>query len=267
MSASAVGASANPALFRQHAFEDAWLIPLIESVTVGVDDQSVSQWLLHAVLAAEGVRWLRLGAQVGYFVEASLPDVLDTVPIDYARFLIEAYPVDIGLNPVSFGRILWESVEELTPERLEFLELMFFADTQTFGRRIGDVRELSEALERRPWLIIPPAAVDRIAWALEGADLVVDPFLTPARWRRIPPAWRGLDYHEAWYSKDGGPQPLIRKQEVDSYRNVIARAMQWCIEYEQTPTHLRGSFLTKAADDTGLEDGVLPPWAQELGRD
>lgn len=164
----------DPALFRLRAFEADWLTPLL--------DAPPSE--LNAVLAAEAQRWLSLGMDVGYFAEAPLvgPQFAGPLPEEVAGFFQGELPI---IDIADFGLALTQAQDDLTLERREFLDLVFFADDAVWHSHLHEVWELAGALAGRPTLRLSAEAMDSVSWSLEGAasHIAGGTVYLPAHWR------------------------------------------------------------------------------------
>lgn len=107
--------------------------------------------------------------------------------IDFIKY--ELAPVsDFERNLV--GRYQYLTLEAIwrdavTPELARCVELVLFANEQRWNQKISELDHLTRRLEQNPALIPSSDEVDRVAWALTGAeDLYEDDSITwTAAWR------------------------------------------------------------------------------------
>src|ERR1039458_9793695 len=168
----------NPALFRLRAFEIDWVAPLL--------DEPDSE--LRSFLLAEAKQWGELGQQIGYFETAPFSDErLATVPADkLAAVLADQEQPEITL--ADFQDSLMEAQEDLTPERREFLNLVFFSDEKEWNERLGQASALADQLldipvselTSSPKSIFSAEAMDNVSWLLGGPDSELEDGAGPA---------------------------------------------------------------------------------------
>ena len=208
----------NPALFRLRVFEAEWVAPLL--------DEPDSE--LRSLLLAEAKHWLELGQQIGYF-EVEPEDAradgrfgsADTepypslmtgevvqLPAHHGRLEVlpahelEALPpheLEVLFNTATqdrpsltdFQHGLSEAMEDLRPERREFLELVFFASEEEWAARLQQATTLTAELVDVPAseLVDSPKAIfseetlNNVDWLLEGPDSEIEYEALPAGWR------------------------------------------------------------------------------------
>lgn len=246
--------AADSPLFRLLTFLRDWLDPLVDTANRALHREGAGgRWLLAKALLEESYTWVSAGQEVGYFATQDLPE---PTPSQVPASWFAQYEVD----PATFADELLAAVEDVTPSRRAFLGLMFFERNDVFSRRLEEVAEAAEALSRRPWLSLPPRAVDHLAWALDGADFSSG-HLGPAGWRM------NAD-HRAWSSalevEDGYALPEQRRQALELHRPSFLAATRWYADYEQTPPELRLRPALSRAGETPTEEPWIPSWAQDL---
>jgi hypothetical protein len=257
--------SVAPSLFRLRAFELSWRTPMMRraSRSTLVGDRRA---LLYSVLVLETDRWLALGQRVGYFADipfATSParDPTARRAESWSDRLWSGGEPPTDLDPLTFSCELTEATEQLTPARLEFLALILFEPYKVFQARLGEVRELADAITRRPWLSVPPRAVDRVAWSLDGAAFPD----SALRWS--PAFWRQSIDDDVWHTGAVEPRRLIpRKVALDDVRKEIAAAMEWHIESSQSPAEGREAAVIRGSAEVAPPDAWLPQWVLEMGQ-
>ncbi len=177
--------SVNPPLFRLRAFEEEWLEPLIESVD--------AETPLDEVLLVEAERWLALGKAVGYFADRPLwtqrAQRAEAPSVTPLADWIRSRPAPPGLDAAGFDRALSHAREDLTTQRRELLCLVLFAPDDEWAQSIDELREFVRLVGRKQVPPPPPAMIDRVAWALEGALSDDNEDLDPLD-VKLPAGWR-----------------------------------------------------------------------------
>jgi len=250
----------DPALFRLRLFVEQWVVPLNRVASndpFSGDPQG--PWVLSSVLRVEADRWIELGRMLGYFADEPIPGPSTRAAFPEDRFFNNPYALEF--DDVTFSETLRTAMEDLTPARREFLSLVIFERDDLFEQRLEEVRELADALTAQPWLNVPARAVDKIEWSLDGA------YLSPLR--GTPAEWRGIthDENEAWTLGADRTRtkrtPIARRDAVDDVRRTAAKAIEWAIEYEQTPVELRAAQASRRGVDN--PEASLPSWVREMG--
>lgn len=169
---------------RLRLFESEWLDGLVKppgSSKIG----GVGAHMLNAVLLGECRHWFERGKEVGYFDSAASLDIPETDLIDEAQFFARAFLSARG--EADFAIDLIEARAELTPERLKFLRLTFFADQEEWEREFGLVQALAASIQEAPWQVVPENYMGAVSWALSGADGNLNLMGSPASWRSRSP--------------------------------------------------------------------------------
>ena len=260
----------DPPLFRLLAFDAEWIRPLLtnmprDTIHSGIRP-SAPQSQLDITLAVEAAQWVRLGQAAVYFpdpaperIERSLAQ-LDNVGdhLDVSAWFVDSWAG--VLDPQNFARSLANSREALTGERRTFLRLLFFTSEDDYSKRVAEVDEIADALNHRPWLILPPETVDRIAWSLEH------PGPTSAEHNASPAWWRMTYQATSWETSSldavvrGRRTAADRWKELERIRNPLLTSSQWKLEFEATPTEIRSSAA--ASQPRGDLPADWPPgWA------
>jgi hypothetical protein len=185
---------------------------------------------LTAVLLFEAIGWLRLGQRSGYFpgidalpgmIEPSgvlLQDALELDDLFGPRLGTHGDP-DLQRGDTEFGELLLESVVSLTADRREFLLLSYFAPDEEWDNRIGEVENLTNLLAAHPDLIVADSEMDRLTWALQGAE--------PDEQEGTPSGWR-----TGWQCLGDAEGPTMRvelsgdMQQRLAYRSQALRLLR-----------------------------------------
>jgi hypothetical protein len=250
--------SIDPPGFRVRTFARDWLIPLVDrAAREPYTGDPMGPWALASALLDEAFAWIEAGQEVSYFADVELPE--PTLRASITPSLVSA-----GYSPRDqevFSRDLVAALDDLTPERREFLSLVCFEREEFFAARLDEVREVADILAERPWLTVPPRAVDRISWALNGAAL---PGFSagPASWRfnfdvfagQVPVTAAGVT-----------TVPSRRRREVEEVRMKITSIVESYLEYQEAPQEFRRGLLTQPDTESG--EHLLPPWARDLPED
>jgi tetratricopeptide (TPR) repeat protein len=165
----------DPARFRLRAFEADWVQPLL------TDPPSS----LRSLLLTEAKRWIELGVDVGYFAgETELDDVAREEDRRLVTSVIPPMQTSSINDITDFEQRLMEALDDLTPERREFLELVCFASERDWEGRLDQVRGIARALIGAP-AKGSPVVIDNARWSLDGAvsQIADAPQGTPAQWR------------------------------------------------------------------------------------
>jgi hypothetical protein len=211
--------SVAPALFRVRAFEQDWSA-LLRRIATLERQYPFRYGGLNAVLAAEARRWLRLGTEIGYFGGADdlmLPEghegqgYFEEVHIDEASF----FPGDPPeLTPFEFADQVNLSREDLTLPRVEFLFLLMFSSGTDWEKRLTELSDFAEELERQPLSRNPASTLNRVAWGLSGAE-------SETGERGCPAMWRLGDFEICFLGED----PLRTKQRLTDLSSIRARVL------------------------------------------
>jgi hypothetical protein len=243
----------DPTLFRLRAFEADWVEPLKSrfgrSIEADASSESGRGAKLSIVLLFEAQSWIDVGQLMGYFpAAADADDSLGRVQIEgeslerYVEdgeslpFVFEPHEslshVDPDVGPLSYERELTQALDDLTPERTEFLHMFFFSTDTEWEERLAKVREFAGELHRRPGSIVASDLLDSVAWCLSGPQSQFNrgEILFPADWRSAtlrPPNRR----HE--------PRFEFRDDELMEIRADIRAATAWFAEDERTSAEIR----------------------------
>jgi hypothetical protein len=284
MSSGVADGQVAPALFRLRAFEADWFRPLMSAVPPRILTHEPGAWApgaaLNLALALEAERWIRLGQKVQYFpdsagqLEADLEQIA-RVGLDVGLDIFFPHEFSAGPGQGAFAAALGEAQESLTADRRSLLRLMFFESEVAFAMRLTEVREIAQALSHRPWLRLPPSAVARIAWSLEGiyapGELSSSPESHP--WMG-PMSWRTTVSHTAWTKAGRWPEAFdypnagprrdarARWKDLEPHRNAIFAATEWTIDYETAPAELRPMLAREVEIGGDTADDWLPTWAR-----
>jgi hypothetical protein len=223
---------------------------------------------LFLALRAEADLWVHDGIRIGYF--RGQPKAESN--INALRNLgIEVYAArePLGYDISRFAREISQAQDDLTDARAEFLTLVFFEAEEQFSSRRMELVELSSSLRRRPWLRFSVEVVDRVAWALDGADLPGPTELD------LPWSWRSDLSHPAWRLTAGfgqqvprGPSmprksPEERHRAIMPARNEILVATRWMFELDEIPPEARADAVQRL-ESLADEDDDLPGWVKRL---
>lgn len=141
---------------------------------------------IGALLIAELVDWQVLGLNRGFFEgEPRFRRALNRSEVlKLYNKLPRAHERSDNERRQSHNAIqdsLVAAVEDLTPERLEFVRLLVAATDDEFGERIGGLYEVAELVaSRSPGEAIQVGEVD---WALSGRESTLGGWSGPAGWR------------------------------------------------------------------------------------
>ena len=222
----------DPAQFRLRAFEQDWVLPLLDEVDGLVETDSARR--LDLALLLEARLWRSLGVRTGYF--AGAPEIdLDAPLGDLGEFaeIVEAaeYTRSWIQRADRFGDLLAQALDDLTPERRELLRIVYFAEEEEWQRRIVEVRRLAHAVAERPSSSMPPGWVDRVAWAIEGPWTENRALLAYSYSARLPSYWRSS------HGIAEGRHATARRRWVDlrEPRTAIANAFAPVPRAETTP--------------------------------
>ena len=147
----------------------------------GDDPISVSVVEIQLSLTAELAAWYELGAKAGYF-SGGFPHTAALHEVGLANFVedLASAGLSMGVDDVaSFEASLVAALEDLNPDRLEFVRLIRFAGDSEFLDRFRELR----AAVRRPSAFVSEDGHFRLGWALAGRDSSIPAVVTPARWR------------------------------------------------------------------------------------
>ena len=162
---------ADPPLFRQRAFEEDW--------GLAAGTRSINP-KLAALLWEEGRRWLELGARSDYFRGAR--SQLGSRQSDSLALFFPAVSELPTLDPGDFARYLTAAREDLTADRVTFLDLLLFSTDQTWTDRLTQVERFVDYLAASPGPQISEIA--SIDWFILGGHSVLDTDAAgPAYWR------------------------------------------------------------------------------------
>lgn len=173
----------NPALFRLRVFEDEWLESLAGEIERAGSEEE--RWL-PLVLLKEAERWYELGRRLGYFPsQASLrgfsPPSL-SLPEALLPLLKSIQNSDSPTSALQLSHSLILAQEELTPERREYLYLLYFATDSVWEQRLAELQVASEDVSLS---LLQGEGLSQLSWwALFGAQSELDPETAgPAAWR------------------------------------------------------------------------------------
>ncbi len=158
--------------FRLQAFEHDW---------VGRFERD-STPAFNAALGEESRRWILLGQRIGYFAADTPQDVYVE---DSAAGLFETDEAVAQIeDPDEFAAALWDAQDDLTPRRRAYIQLLMFADDDTWDDAIVSLRSYVRQLgATAPGESLPLLPKD-LGWALSGAESdLEDDLRSPANWR------------------------------------------------------------------------------------
>jgi hypothetical protein len=204
-------------LFRLRVFEREWLGEITTppgSSGLG----SVGSHMLNAALLLEGKRWLALGREIGYFDSRSSVEFPETDLINEEE-LFGPITVDRTLEPAAFGVELIESILGLTPERREFLRMVFFSDEEEWERGLQLVQIFTKAIREGPWQSTEETLLRDVSWALAGAES------ERAYGKSTPAHWREVDADPFWPLR-GPPRARARWEAIRTDRTRALIALQ-----------------------------------------
>lgn len=150
--------------------------------------------IVWACILAEAGEWIRAGRKIGYFSQKSLTTPLVAGGIDFLEseeffhFLSAQFGFwrDPDLSDgEEFADSLVLATLDITPERIEYLRLVYFASSSDWWVRFSEVQALAGLVARRPDVSISNVAMDRMAWAFYGTDAMTELHPGPALWRRL----------------------------------------------------------------------------------
>jgi hypothetical protein len=209
-------------LFRLRAFEREWLGEITTSPGSS-ELGSVGNHMLNAALILEGKRWLELGREIGYFSgrssvefpETDLVDEKELYLVDKEELFRSGIPYR-NLEPAAFGEELVGSTLALTPERREFLRMVFFSDEEEWERGLQLVQIFIGAIREGPWQSTEETLLRDVSWALAGAES------ERAYGKSTPANWREVD--APFWSFRGPPRARARWEAIrtNRYRALIA---------------------------------------------
>jgi hypothetical protein len=192
-----------------------------------------------AVLDREVEHWREIGVRIGYLAETADVTSISHASFDERMFFCGPYEKDVFGKPLepdhaTFARAMGEARDELTPARVQFLELLMFASDRRWEQELREVRRIAELTVRRPWVQLPRSSIDGIAWSLRGAERTTTaPDWSPAAWRT----------QTLWRVDPEGPRlsqmVYDRVATLTEAREPIRRACEWLLEDDTTPPPVR----------------------------
>lgn len=188
-------------LFRRRAFEADWVASLQDRYPA-----------LAGLLRLEARSWIVIGEQLGYFHDCDARE---------GDRLGATGGVAADIDVASFARALDAALDDLTPQRAEFLELVFMAAEDVWSARLDELRAIEHDVLNGHASRIEPMRVDRISWALEGAESAI-----AGHALRFPARWRGADLDVLRSFSDSADRRLAQLGELQS-RIQDAVAADW----------------------------------------
>jgi hypothetical protein len=152
--------------------------------------------MLGSCILAEAGEWIRAGREVGYFSRKSPLTSLVLGKTDFLESDELFHFLDALCGYWKPSQPAWSSEEgfadslttatvNLTPERSEYLRLVYFASNTDWSERLNELQALTSVVALRPDTSISNQVMDRMAWAFYGTDEWDESSPGPARWRSI----------------------------------------------------------------------------------
>ncbi|HEX6509815.1 MAG TPA: HU family DNA-binding protein [Chloroflexota bacterium] len=167
---------------------------------------------LYTVLRAEAYRWIEIAQHVGYFGRDSLTQLAFAAMPEEFSPLFDA-PIDELSAIVDLDEVGWrltQAQEDLTPSRLDFLRLIYFATTEwdrVINEAQGVLAEMSSGI-----LAFTEIELNSVMWLLEGSQSSISDSDGHPGW---PTDWRSQNLPMA---------PVARVREFQALLSEYNRA-------------------------------------------
>ena len=163
--------------------------------------EDISEMAVQYLLIASEVQLLQWGEHTGYYPDGASRQVFELINdtagpalTDFMNLTImipEALPSDHPLlrhEEYPHLQAVWR--DAITPALTRCVELVMFSAEERWEHSMREVAALSRRLHLNPSLSMPADEIDRVAWALTGADDLYAPDEeSPITWSMV---WQGF---------------------------------------------------------------------------
>jgi tetratricopeptide (TPR) repeat protein len=182
--------------FRLRLFENQWLAPLEAAwiaQTASPDGHGYDA--IAATLLFEARQWRWLGGRCGYFPldDSEGPAAQGAFENPAVREIVDAIrsaaiEASDQIKPVDFASAVASARDDLSPDRTEFLRILFFADESEWDSRLHRVSRFADELASDDWGAQSARVLDEVSWSMEGPMSARPPgsMQLPSGWRSDP---------------------------------------------------------------------------------